>query len=83
MVGKFYSALDGVYQRYATEPVTNITDLVISVRGQPVLVLLEHVVDSGVPAVEHGVPHRGGRVSHHAEQLLLTIMGQLEEKLHS
>lgn len=43
---------------------------VSSVGSQLVLVELEQVIDKGVPAVEHGVSHRGGRVAHHAELFL-------------
>jgi hypothetical protein len=49
--------------------------LVLGVARQRGLVLLEDVVDIGVPAVEDGVAHRRGGVAHHAERLQVAVVG--------
>lgn len=49
---------------------SGVVETRFGVTGQGLFVLLENVVDVGVPAVEDGVPHGCGRVAHYAERLL-------------
>lgn len=47
-----------------------ITYLVPGVRRQLTLVTRKQIINEGVPAVEHWVPHGSGRVANYSELLL-------------